>query len=71
MDPIGTLHSHAYSIYIDSESKGKLGPSIVAWIIQNFLGEIIVNAILYIPFATNTQAENAALIRSLLDILFA
>ena len=68
MDPIGTLHSDEFSIQIDGGSRGNLGPSTTTWIIHDFLGEIVVNAGMYIPFATNNQPEYTALVGSLSDI---
>eukprot|EP01018_Ginkgo_biloba_P034924 Gb_27419 [translate_table: standard] len=68
MDPISALHSHAFSIHIDGESRGNSGPSTTAWIIRDSLGEIIVSAGLYIPSTTNNQSEYIGLVRALSDI---
>eukprot|EP01018_Ginkgo_biloba_P034923 Gb_27418 [translate_table: standard] len=68
MDPIGALHSHAFSIYINGGSRGNPGPSSTAWIICDSLGEIILSVSLYILPSTNNQAEYIALVGALLDI---
>lgn len=68
MDPLGALHSHAFSVYIDGGSRGNPGPSTTAWIIHDSLGEIIISASLYVPSATNNQVEYITLVGALSDI---
>lgn len=68
MDPIGALHSHAFSIYIDGGSRGNPGSSAATWIIRDSLGEIIVSVDLYVPSATNNQADYITLVGALSDI---
>eukprot|EP01018_Ginkgo_biloba_P008702 Gb_07605 [translate_table: standard] len=68
MDPMGVLHSHAFSIHIDGGNRGNPRPYVAAWIIHDSLGEIIVSASLYIPSSTNNQAKYITLVGALSDI---
>ena len=56
-------------IFIDGGSRGNPGPLATACIIKTHSGDDLINANLFLPYATNDIVGYAAVIGSLIDAL--